>query len=122
MIATGTSGHASVPLKDNPVTHLADAISKISTYEAPVQFNSVTRAYFDGLAPIEDPETGKWIRALQSSDRAEHAVRFIADANPTWNAMLRDTSRPRCCKRESGRTLCRRKRGACLMCGCCLET
>ncbi len=94
VIATGTSGHASVPRKDNPVTHLADAISKISTYQAPIQFNSVTRAYFDGLAPIEDEETGKWIRALQSSDRAEHAARWISDANPTWDAMLRDTVTP----------------------------
>jgi acetylornithine deacetylase/succinyl-diaminopimelate desuccinylase-like protein len=94
VIATGTSGHASVPRKDNPVTHLANAISKISTYEAPVQFNSVTRAYFDGLAPVEDEETGKWMRALQASDRAEHAARWISDANPTWNAMLRDTVTP----------------------------
>ena len=94
VIATGTSGHASVPRKDNPVTHLANAISKISTYQAPIQFNSVTRAYFDGLAPLEDEETGKWIRALQSSDRAEHAARFISDANPTWSAMLRDTVSP----------------------------
>lgn len=94
VVATGTSGHASVPLKDNPVTHLASAIAKISTYEAPVQFNSVTSAYFDGLAPLEDEETGKWMRALQSSDRAGHAARFISDANPTWNAMLRDTVTP----------------------------
>jgi acetylornithine deacetylase/succinyl-diaminopimelate desuccinylase-like protein len=94
VVATGTSGHASVPLKDNPVAHLASAIAKISTYEAPVQFNSVTRAYFDGLAPIEDAETGKWLRALETSDRAEHAARFISDANPTWNAMLRDTVTP----------------------------
>ncbi len=94
VVATGTSGHASVPLKDNPVAHLASAIAKISTYEAPIQFNSVTRAYFDGLAPIEDEETGKWLRALQTSDRAEHAARFISDANSTWNAMLRDTVTP----------------------------
>ncbi|HXU20100.1 MAG TPA: M20/M25/M40 family metallo-hydrolase [Verrucomicrobiae bacterium] len=94
VVATGTSGHASMPLKDNPVAHLASAIAKISTFEAPVQFNSVTRAYFDGLAPIEDEETGKWIKALQTSDRAAHAARWISDANPTWNAMLRDTVTP----------------------------
>jgi acetylornithine deacetylase/succinyl-diaminopimelate desuccinylase-like protein len=94
VIATGTSGHASVPRKDNPVAHLATAISKISTYEGPVQFNSVTRAYFDGLAPVEDEETGKWMRALQSSDRADHAIRWISDADPLWNAMLRDTVTP----------------------------
>ena len=94
VIATGTSGHASVPRKDNPVAHLAAAIAKIAAYETPVQFNSVTRAYFEGLAPIEDEETAKWMRSLDTSDRGEHAARYISDANPIWNAMLRDTISP----------------------------
>src|ERR1700733_10031836 len=94
VIATGASGHASIPRKDNPVTHLATAIGKIGSYETPVQFNSVTRGYFEGLAPLEDEETGKWMRALESSDRADHAARWISDANPVWNSMLRDTISP----------------------------
>jgi acetylornithine deacetylase/succinyl-diaminopimelate desuccinylase-like protein len=94
VIAQGTSGHASIPRKDNPVTHLAAAIAKIGTYETPVEFNSVTRAYFEGLAPIQDEETGKWMRALESSDRADHAARWVSDANPAWNSMLRDTVSP----------------------------
>ena len=94
VIAKGTSGHASVPRKDNPVTHLAAAIAKIGAYETPVQFNSVTRAYFEGLAPIEDEDTSKWMRALETSDRGDHAARWISDANPVWNSMLRDTISP----------------------------
>jgi acetylornithine deacetylase/succinyl-diaminopimelate desuccinylase-like protein len=94
VIATGTAGHASVPRKDNAVSHLAAAIAKISTYEGPVQFNSVTRAYFEGLAPTQDEDAAKWIRALDTPDRGEHAVRWIADANPSWGAMLRDTVAP----------------------------
>jgi acetylornithine deacetylase/succinyl-diaminopimelate desuccinylase-like protein len=94
VIAQGTSGHASVPRKDNPVTHLAAAIAKIGNFETPVQFNSITRAYFDGLAPVEDEDTGKWMRALQSSDRSDHAARWISDASPVWNSMLRDTIAP----------------------------
>jgi acetylornithine deacetylase/succinyl-diaminopimelate desuccinylase-like protein len=94
VIAKGTSGHASIPRKDNPVTHLAEAIGKIGNFEAPVQFNSVTRAYFEGLAPIQDEETAKWMRALESPDRADHAARWISDANPAWNSMLRDTVVP----------------------------
>jgi acetylornithine deacetylase/succinyl-diaminopimelate desuccinylase-like protein len=94
VIATGTSGHASVPRKDNPVAHLATAISKIAAYESPVQFNAITRAYFDGLAPTEDEDTNKWMRALGSPDRGDHAARWVSDANPTWNAMLRDTISP----------------------------
>jgi acetylornithine deacetylase/succinyl-diaminopimelate desuccinylase-like protein len=94
VIATGTSGHASIPLKDNPVAHLSAAIAKISAYEAPVQFNSITRAYFQALAPVEDEETSKWIRVLETSDRGDHAARVISDAKPLWNAMMRDTISP----------------------------
>lgn len=94
VIATGTSGHGSLPRKDNAVAHLAAAITKIATYEAPVQLNSVTRAYFEGLAPLEDEETGKWMRALETSDRGEHAARWISSASPVWNSMLRDTIAP----------------------------
>ena len=94
VIAKGTSGHGSVPRPDNAVVHLAAAIAKIGAYETPVQFNSVTRAYFGGLAPIEDDETSKWMRALESPDRGDHAARWVANANPTWNSMLRDTISP----------------------------
>ncbi|HTP43322.1 MAG TPA: M20/M25/M40 family metallo-hydrolase [Candidatus Acidoferrum sp.] len=94
VIATGVSGHGSLPRKDNPVTHLAAAIAKIGGYETPVQMNSVTRGYFDGLAQVEDEETAKWMRSLESSDRGEHAARYLSNENLLWNAMLRDTISP----------------------------
>jgi acetylornithine deacetylase/succinyl-diaminopimelate desuccinylase-like protein len=94
VIAKGTSGHASIPRKDNAVVHLAAAIAKIGTYEAPVQLNSVTRGYFEGLSQGQDDEASKWMRALESSDRADHAARWLSDANPGWNSMLRDTITP----------------------------
>ena len=94
VIATGVSGHASLPRKDNPVAHLAAAIAKIGTYETPVQMNSVTRAYFEGLAQVEDEETAKWMRSLETSDRGEHAARYLSNENLLWNAMMRDTISP----------------------------
>jgi acetylornithine deacetylase/succinyl-diaminopimelate desuccinylase-like protein len=94
VIATGTSGHGSMPRKDNPVVHLAAAIEKIGTYETPVQLNSVTRAYFESLAAVEDEETAKWMRALESSDRGEHAARYLSNASPLWNSMIRDSIAP----------------------------
>jgi len=94
VIATGVSGHGSLPRKDNTVTHLAAAIAKIGTYETPVQMNSVTRGYFEGLAQVEDEDTAKWMRSLETSDRGEHAARYLSNENLLWNAMIRDTISP----------------------------
>src|SRR5215470_15239295 len=75
VVARGTSGHASIPLKDNPVVHLAAAIEKIANYSAPVHYTAVTRRYFEGIAPLQDDDLGKWIRSLDTADRGEHAAR-----------------------------------------------
>ena len=94
VIARGTSGHASQPTKDNPVVHLAAAVAKIGAYSAPVHFTSIVRRYFEGLAPLEDDEIGKWIRSMDTADRGEHAQRVVSDASPLWNSMMRDTIAP----------------------------
>jgi acetylornithine deacetylase/succinyl-diaminopimelate desuccinylase-like protein len=52
------------------------------------------RRYFEGIAPLEDDEIGKWIRSMDTPDRGEHAQRVVSDASPLWNAMLRDTITP----------------------------
>ncbi len=94
LIASGKGGHASTPTKDNPVVHIAAAVDKIGNYNTPVHFTSIVRRYFEALAPLEDEETSKWMRVVDTSDRGEHAQRFLADANPLWNSMMRDTIAP----------------------------
>ena len=94
VVARGPSGHASMPLKDNAVVHLAAAVAKIGSYSAPVHFTTIARRYFEGLAAVSDNEIAKWMRSLEDSDRGEHARRVISEANPQWNAMLRDTLSP----------------------------
>jgi len=94
VIARGRSGHASQPTKDNAVVHLALAVGKIGAYTAPVHLTAIVRRYFEGLAPLEDDEIGKWMRSLDTSDRGEHAQRVLSNTSPLWNAMLRDTITP----------------------------
>lgn len=94
VIATGTSGHASMPLPDNAVVHLSAAIEKIGAYEPPVKFITVTERYFEQLAKVEDEETAKWIRALEMPGRQSLAVKRISEMSPAWNSMLRDTVTP----------------------------
>ena len=92
--AKGTSGHASVPLKDNPIVHLSAAIEKIGNYATPWQLNSVTRVYFEQIAKIESEDISKWMRALETPDRGDHAARFLSDQNPVWSSTLRTTIAP----------------------------
>ena len=94
VIATGPSGHASMPRKDNPVLHLAAAVAKIGEYQAPARPTTIVRRYFEQLSKIEDPETAKWMRAMEMSDRAEHAIRVLSDLNPLWSSMLHDSIAP----------------------------
>jgi acetylornithine deacetylase/succinyl-diaminopimelate desuccinylase-like protein len=92
--AKGKGGHASRPTKDNPVVHLAAAVEKIGNYTAPVRLTSVVRRYFEGLSGIEDDETAKWMRVIDTPDRGDHAQRVLSDMNPMWNSMMRDTIAP----------------------------
>lgn len=94
VIATGTSGHASIPNNDNPVVHLSAAIDKIGNYSAPVYYTTIVRRYFEGIAALEDDSIGKWIRSLDTPDRGEHAARVVSEYDPMWNSMMRDTISP----------------------------
>jgi acetylornithine deacetylase/succinyl-diaminopimelate desuccinylase-like protein len=94
LTATGKGGHSSTPTKDNPVVHIAAAVAKIGNYTAPVHLTSIVRRYFEALAPLEDEETSKWMRVVDTPDRGEHAQRYLSDASPLWNSMMRDTVAP----------------------------
>jgi acetylornithine deacetylase/succinyl-diaminopimelate desuccinylase-like protein len=69
-------------------------VEKIGNYAAPVHLTTIVRRYFEGIAPLQDDEISKWIRSIDTPDRGEHAARVLADANPMWNAMMRDTISP----------------------------
>jgi acetylornithine deacetylase/succinyl-diaminopimelate desuccinylase-like protein len=94
LTVTGKGGHASTPTKDNPVVHLAAAVEKIGNYTTPVHLTSIVRRYFEALAPLEDEETSKWMKVIDTSDRGEHAQRYLAEVSPMWNSMMRDTIAP----------------------------
>lgn len=94
VIATGPSGHGSVPRPDNPIVRLATAVAKIGAYSAPVKPNTITRRYFEQLAKVEDPELAKWMRALEQPERLEQAARRLSEESPLWNSMLRNSIAP----------------------------
>ena len=104
-IASGPSGHGSIPRPDNAVMHLAAAIAEIGNLEMPVQPMTITRRYFEQLSQVEDDETAKWMRALQTrSVRARR--RSVFRTEPVWNSMLRDSIAPQNCAQGCAPTWC----------------
>jgi acetylornithine deacetylase/succinyl-diaminopimelate desuccinylase-like protein len=94
LVATGISGHASVPRIDNPLVHLSTAISKLSAWETPMRLNETTRTYFAKLARISSPEKASRYTGLLDSKLAPGLQRYFAQNEPTRYSMLRTSVVP----------------------------
>src|SRR6516162_11606423 len=56
LVAHGSSGHGSAPRMDNAIAHLAAAVEKTASWEAPMRLNETTRRFFEQMAKISLPE------------------------------------------------------------------
>jgi acetylornithine deacetylase/succinyl-diaminopimelate desuccinylase-like protein len=94
LIATGTSGHGSVPRLDNPLQHLSQAIAKLAAWETPMRLNETTRAYFSRLAGISPPDAAARYRQLLSAQPSPALQRHFAEREPQHYSMLRTSLVP----------------------------
>ena len=66
LVAKGQSGHASVPTLDNPITHLAEAVGRLGTWETPMRLNATTQEFFSRLATISPADQAALFTTLQN--------------------------------------------------------
>jgi acetylornithine deacetylase/succinyl-diaminopimelate desuccinylase-like protein len=92
---TNPGGHSSRPVKNNAITHLAGALTRIAAYDFPVQFNDGNRAYFTAMAKIQDSKGEKDIanamRSFLQNPADAAALTLVSARDPSWNATLRTT-------------------------------
>jgi acetylornithine deacetylase/succinyl-diaminopimelate desuccinylase-like protein len=87
---TNPGGHSSLPVPDNAIYHLADAIRAIRGYEFPVQINDANGAYLSRMAKVTGGEQGAAMAGLAANPMDTKAAALLSK-NPTLNAMLRTT-------------------------------
>ena len=87
---TNIGGHSSIPIDDNAIYELADAIEKLRAYKFPVHFNDTTRAYFARAGAAQKDATGR-ARIALAANPADRAAEAIVSADRTHNSMLRTT-------------------------------
>jgi acetylornithine deacetylase/succinyl-diaminopimelate desuccinylase-like protein len=90
LVAKGLSGHGSVPVLNNAVTHLAQAVAKLGTWETPSRPTDTTREFFVRLATISPPDQAALFRTLDkpATQQALH------ETMPQFYSMLHTTVVP----------------------------
>jgi acetylornithine deacetylase/succinyl-diaminopimelate desuccinylase-like protein len=88
LTATNDGGHSSVPIRDNAIYAMGDALARIRDYRFPLEFNDTTRAYFAKAGAIRDDAIGKAMVAL-AANPADSAAEALASEDRTLNSLLR---------------------------------
>jgi acetylornithine deacetylase/succinyl-diaminopimelate desuccinylase-like protein len=83
-------GHSSIPIRDNAIYELADALAKVRGYEFPVKFTDTTRAFFGKAGAARDDDLGRAMVAL-SRNPGDHAAEAIVSKDRSYHSMLRTT-------------------------------
>lgn len=96
LTARGPAGHGSVPLLDNAVVRISEAVAAIGHWRIPVRLNETTRAYFQRLAAISPPdEAQRYLDILHPDpavrDRADDELRRN---EPLHASMIRSSISP----------------------------
>jgi acetylornithine deacetylase/succinyl-diaminopimelate desuccinylase-like protein len=87
---TNPGGHSSIPIKDNAIYELADALVKVRAYEFPAKFTDTTRAFFAKAGAARHDELGEAMMALAKNPQ-DQSAEAVVDKDRSYHSMLRTT-------------------------------
>jgi acetylornithine deacetylase/succinyl-diaminopimelate desuccinylase-like protein len=90
LTVTNPGGHSSLPVPDNAIYHLADALTRLQAYKFPFELNPVTRAYFEVMSKVETGQTAADMKAILQTSPDQAAVDRLSQ-DPSRNATLHTT-------------------------------
>lgn len=88
--ATNPGGHSSIPVRDNAIYELADALLRVRDHEFPVKFTDTTRAFFARAGAARNDELGRAMVAL-AHDPGDQAAEAVVSRDRSYHSMLRTT-------------------------------
>ncbi len=83
-------GHSSLPVPDNAIYHIADALSRLEHSPFPFELNPVTRAYFEQLSKVESKQTADDMKAILRTPPDPDAIARLSK-DPHYSATMRTT-------------------------------
>ncbi len=90
LAATNPGGHSSLPVPDNAIYHIADALTRLQAYTFPFELNPVTRAYFSRMSQLESGQTAADMKGILKNPPSPQAMKQLSEI-PKYNATIRTT-------------------------------
>jgi len=87
---TNPGGHSSIPIRDNAIYELVDALAKVRDYEFPVKLTDTTRAFFAKAGAARGDDLGHAMVTLSQSPN-DAAAEAIVSKDRSYHSMLRTT-------------------------------
>ena len=88
--AANSGGHSSLPVPDNAIYHIADALVRLEHAPFPFELNRITRIYFEKRAALEKGQTAADMKAILKTPPDGQAIgRLSKDAR--FNSLMRTT-------------------------------
>ena len=93
--AHGTGVHSSMPLNDNAVYSLSQALAKIANYQLPARITPPVQTFFKAIRPLQDEDGQTTIDFLLSgTPQKQQAAAEIMSQDPFFRTQLKDTLNP----------------------------
>lgn len=90
LTALNPGGHSSLPVPDNAIYHIADALQRLQNYTFPFELNAITRAYFQKMSTLESGQTSQDMKAILGATPDKAAITRLSE-NPEYNSTMRTT-------------------------------
>ncbi|HSY71186.1 MAG TPA: M20/M25/M40 family metallo-hydrolase [Alloacidobacterium sp.] len=90
LIATNPGGHSSLPVPDNAIYHIANALQRLENYTFPFELNAITSAYFERMSTLESGQTAAEMKAVAAAQPNKAAIDRLS-RNAEYNSTMRTT-------------------------------
>lgn len=84
-------GHSSLPVKDNAIYKMAEALIRLASYDFPLDLNETSRMFFERSAQIETGQVKADMVAVSALSVDTAAANRLAISYPQYNSQMRTT-------------------------------
>ncbi|MBT8081198.1 MAG: M20/M25/M40 family metallo-hydrolase [Gammaproteobacteria bacterium] len=94
LVARGRPGHGSIPVIDNAVAILAQAVARAGAWQTEVRLNDTTRTYFQRLAEISAPQDAYRYLNVENEELSDEIQQHFLEDNPYHYSISRTSVVP----------------------------